>query len=117
MPFYCFTSEDGETRTERFAMDEVPAMIRFPDGKLGKRDIVAEHRPLKERRCQRGWPIHPFALGVHPSQVKTAESFYRRKGCPIHFSKKGIPEIPNESVYKKVRKASGFVQRNSYYGS
>lgn len=113
MPFYSYTTKDGQTFTERYAMGEAPAKVRLPDGQLGHRDVAADHRGF--RNTPGNWPMECTFGGVNPSQRKEAEAKLRAEGVPTHYTEGGSPIITGRKHYKKWCRATGHFVRNAGY--
>lgn len=63
-----------------------------------------------------GYPILSDALGVHPDQIPEAREHYRKRGVSVDFAPDGRLVMADSAHRKRVLRAAGVHDRNSYNG-
>jgi hypothetical protein len=77
---------------------------------------VVTEVPSRERVAD-AWVDHAsWALGVHPLDRKEAEKDAAARGVPTKFNENGDPMIRSASHFKKLYRAYGLIDKQSYYG-
>ena len=109
MPRYCYTTEDGDTYEQVFAIGKAPPTIKI-NGEDARRDLAAEHIGVPARK---GWPIKCVASGVHPDDGKKLEQQLADAGVPTEVVD-GDPVYRDARHRRKALKARGFVDRTGY---
>ncbi len=111
MTTYCYTTEDGRTEDHYFPMGTAPGKVKFRDGSLARRDISAEHRPL---RAGGGWPLTCYASGVNPNQAQELRDFYKKHGFRCDVNNGGDPVYESSSHRKAALKLRNLHDKNSF---
>lgn len=62
------------------------------------------------------WPMRVEALANHPSQNEAFRKAYKERGVNVELSRTGVPIVPDEGAYRRLRKVHGAYHRNSYNG-
>jgi hypothetical protein len=114
MPIYCYTTKDGETREEQFRMGKAPTTVRFPDGRVGRRDLVAEHRGF--RHTPGNWPQVSYSLSVKPWQREEATKKLTALGVPTEFNAQGLPVFRSKGHRNAHLRARGAADMDACYG-
>ena len=110
MPVYCYRSKRGDRIERVYGMGKAPQHI-IEDGVRFDRDFRSESVGIP---ATMGWPMEDYASGVAPSQRKDLEKYLARKGVPTEVSKDGNPIYRDARHRRKVLKARGLHDRNSY---
>lgn len=122
MPTYCYRTKDGALHevtlsdTER-RRREKKGRMKLPNGKIGVRDIAAEHggfRDLSEKNFPKGGKQDHWAVAVHPSQVAEADAKASALGVPTEHNREGSPQFTSAQHRAKYLRKFGFVDRSAY---
>jgi hypothetical protein len=125
MPFYIYVKEGDESgesaREEFYPISDFQQRRQFDgewyvvSGALQQRQMSCGVGTAKDgEKC---YPFYSSAMGVHPSQIQECQEVYRRAGLGVQeFDNSGDVKVNDPWHYRRLRKARGFVHRNSYYG-
>ena len=95
---------DGRTIERFYLIGKAPKRIRL-DKKWAWRDIVAEHRGMKD--TPGNWPMVLWAAGVHPQQVGKSREYCLQMGVPTHYNSDGEPVITDRTHFKRFCRING----------
>jgi hypothetical protein len=112
---YCFRCEScGEGWEEtRHCGDDVTRGSCPSCGGSGRRDYRAEH--TLDRSGEHGmWPMVSEAAGISPCDIPATEARLERMGAKCRFDGLGRPIFTDMAHRRRVLKAMGLVDRNSY---
>lgn len=68
------------------------------------------------KRLKRGYPYESMAIACHPDDVKKAEAFAVKLGVPTEYKSNGSAVVRDAGHRRKLLKAMGLRDRNSYNG-
>lgn len=124
MPTYIYVKEGDETGESAIEKDYPISEFqrrRSIDGEWYVVSAALQQKPKgrkpKEKTGDAGYPYYSDAMSVHPSQVAECQQVYIDAGVgPQEFDRMGRMKVKGETHRRKLMKARGFVDRNSYYG-
>jgi len=114
VPWYCFTTDDGETLERECPMRRIPRKITLDDGRVAVRDRRAELCDFKN--TPGNWPMKSLALGCHPRQREEYYEFTKKHGVPTHIDERGDAIIPDRTHRKKLAQLFKCVDYDGGYG-
>lgn len=79
---------------------------------MGRRDYRAEHK--HERSGEHGWPMVSEAAGINPSDIPATVERLAKQGVKCSFDGLGRPIMESMGHRRKVLKAMGLTDKNSY---
>jgi len=115
MPWYCYTTEDGETVQEQHSMKRIPERVTLPDGRVAERDRRSEWTRFKTS-LPGNWPMTSLALGCSPRQRKEYYEFTKKHGVPTHTTERGDAIFNDRTHRKRVARLFDVVDHDGGYG-
>lgn len=115
MPTYVYTTDDGMTYEYKAPMNRIPQSL-FVNGKIARRDIVAEHGG--KRRVADPWVDHEsLSLMVHPLDVPAYREDARKRGLKgVEIRDNGMFRFPGGMLaQRRYCAAYDYVNMQSYY--
>jgi hypothetical protein len=122
MPSYAYESKDGtEVEVIDCPFSKAPKRIR----RRGKwlyfavQAVYACHKSGMgtNKRGKSCYPYYSDAMAINPEQIPECQQVFEQAGLgPQQFDKDGCIEVTSRQHRKRLMKARGFVDRNSYNG-
>lgn len=118
MPRYVYQRTDAEgvhVTYQTFSYEKRPKSI-VVDGKKYHLACQAVYATEIRGGCH-GYPYWSDVMSYHPDQIGEAQEFYRKSGLgDQEFNSMGDVLVRDSTHRKRLLKAHGYVDRNSYLG-
>lgn len=116
MPFYSYTSAEGETVERLFPMGEAPPEVH-EQGTTFFKDMMADMRKSgRRKRAKGGWPLVSDSLGVHPDQIPEVQGYLEQHGVHCDFTPGGRAVLESRKHRKQVARIRGYHDNDGGYG-
>ena len=118
MPVYCFRNADNEPVELFMTISEMSSRSRddmsiLHEGETLKRDKAAELRGFADTN-DKGWPLISEGAGTHPSEIAATQELLQKKGVSCDYTPDGRPVMRDPRHRKRVLKALGYYDRETY---